>query len=207
MIPIAFAPWAFLFLAAIAIGDYELFTLINRGMSNPFLDFACSYVSLVLFAGSYLLSLLVLYSSKDRSSKAAGIVSFITGPLAYGVGSLIKILVRRPRPLAAEVLSTLRVIGLWEMSGFSFPSTTTMLAFGFALPILLEKPRGGALLVALSYFMGFSVIYMGFHFPLDVAAGAIFSLDIALCTNMMKKPIAGFLEKHKPEEHENVVSQ
>jgi len=201
-VSVVLAPSIFLLLASIIFGDYELFTFINQKMTTPVLDFACVYVSPVLFSAFYVLIMVALYFSKDNAFKASGIISLINGPLSYGTGSLIKVLVGRPRPFEVGVLSAARVIGLWHTSSFSFPSTTTMLAFGFSLPILLEKRRCGAILVVLSYFIGFSVIYTGFHFPLDVAAGSLFSLAITLCTNRMKKLIANILKKYRPQEIE-----
>ena len=75
------------------------------------------------------------------------------------------------------------------LSPFSFPSTTAMFAFGLALPIMFEKPRYGAVLVGAAYFIGFSVVYLGFHFPLDVVAGAVLSLNISLLTSRAKERI------------------
>ena len=193
-ISVAFVPLFFLLLADLAVGDYELFTFINHEIVNPFLDFICAYASPVIFAVFYILTLASLHFSKDSASKASGLVSLINGPLCYGIGSVIKDLVGRPRPFEVEALSTVRVIGLWHTSSFSFPSTTTMLVFGFSLPILLEKRRGGVPLVAISYLIGFSVIYTGFHFPLDVAAGTLFSLAITLCTNKMKNPLVNIFK-------------
>lgn len=198
-------PLAILVVAILAFGDYALFAFLNQQIANPILDFACTYASPVLFSGFYVLTFVTLLLSKDSMSNASGAVSILNGLLSYGVGSLIKDIVRRPRPEAlvtARVISEARLIGLWHADSFSFPSTTAMLAFGLALPILLAKPRYGAILVVLSYFLGFAVIYTGFHFPLDVAAGILFSIPITLCTDRLKKPIAGLLKRfglHKAE--------
>ncbi len=45
-----------------------------------------------------------------------------------------------------------------------------MLVFGLTFPILFDKPKLGAPLVMLSFLIGFSVVYLGFHFPGDVIA-------------------------------------
>jgi len=59
-----------------------------------------------------------------------------------------------------------------------------MLAFGFSLSILIlcEKRLYGVVLTVLAYFIGFSVIYAGFHFPADVAAGILLSLVVVVFT-------------------------
>jgi len=192
----------------LVIGDFEFFTLINQGLANPILDIACAYASPVLFSGVYIPTLVALLFSMNRTSRATAILSIANGTLSYVVGSLIKPLVQRPRPeilAAARVLSEARVIGFWHTSTFSFPSTTVMLAFGLTLPILLEKRRIGLVLVCLSYLMGFAVIYTGFHFPLDVAAGAFFSWALTLCMDRMRKPIVYMLSRNKSKDSEQAV--
>jgi hypothetical protein len=162
------APSALLLLADVIIGDHELFALINQGIVNTILDFACVYVSPILFSVVCVLTLAALFFSVNGMSKATGILSIANGILSYGAGSLIKILVQMPRPeilVATRVIPEARIIGFWHTSTFSFPSTTTMLAFGLTLPILLEKRRVGAVLAALSYFMGFAVIYTASLLP------------------------------------------
>ena len=191
-------PFAFLVSIDLIIGDYELFTLVNSGFSNLVLDVACVYVSPILFFMFYLITLVTLYVSHRSSHLACGVISLATGLVSYGIGSLMKLLVQRPRPF--NVLQHVRVIGPWETGSFSFPSTTTMLAFGLALPILFlfEKRHFGVLLLVLSYFMGFSVIYAGFHFPADVAAGILSSLGIAACTSKLRGTLVGFLRGKQP---------
>jgi undecaprenyl-diphosphatase len=190
-------PSVFLIFAALTVGDYELFELINLKNSNSVLDVACVYASPVLFFIFYFLTLATLYISHEKTSIATGLISFMTGLLSYSVGSLMKLLIKSPRPF--DILVDVRVIGSWETGSFSFPSTTTMLVFGFALPILFlfEKRHYGIILSILSYFIGFSVIYAGFHFPTDVAAGIVISFCIAACASRMKGLVTNFLERKR----------
>ena len=192
---VAVVPSFFLLLVVHVVGDYGLFVFINREIINSVLDVACAYASPVFFFVFYFFTLVKLFVSKRSMSMAGEAISLVTGPLSYGVGSFMKLLFERPRPF--EVLIGVRVIGPWDTSSFSFPSTTTMLVFGFSLPILLlfEKRWYGAILSLLSYFIGFSVVYTGFHFPADVAAGTLFSVGIALCTSRMNGLIVKFLGK------------
>ena len=186
------APLIFLLLADLSIGDYGLFTIINQKLSNPILDLTCAYLAPALFAVFYLITLTLLYSSKDKEDASYGVVSLVNGPLSYGVGSMIKILIARPRPL--EVLDGVRIIGIWHTSTYSFPSTTTMLVFGFTLPILFKGSRYGFVLTALSYLIGFSVVYTGYHFPSDVVAGVLLSIPITAFTTTVKGRIKKFLD-------------
>lgn len=72
-----------------------------------------------------------------------------------------------------------------------------MLVFGLTFPILFDKPKLGAPLVMLSFLIGFSVVYLGFHFPGDVIAGAFFSLLFSLCVDNMKPHIELFLDHYR----------
>ncbi|MFQ6127158.1 MAG: phosphatase PAP2 family protein [Candidatus Heimdallarchaeota archaeon] len=188
-------PSTILVLAELVIGDYKLFMLINQGVTNSVLDVLCAYASPISFSAFYLLTLAKLYVSHNNRFLAIGVISLVTGPVSYGIGFLMKPFFARPRPF--EVLADARVIGPWETGNFSFPSTTTMLAFGLALQILLlsEKRHYGIILSILSYFIGFSVIYAGFHFPADVAAGIILSFCIAACTSRMKEITKSILDR------------
>jgi len=167
-------------LAAFVIGDCHLFTFMNQTISNPLLDTLCAYGSPVAFVVFYLFSVAKLCFFGGNMTIAGGGISGVTGLVAYGVGSLVKTLVGRLRPYV--VVPSARVIGPWSASSFSFPSTTTMLVFGLTIPLLLvsQKRSYGIVLLVLSYFVGFSVIYTGFHFPVDVAAGALLSLGLGV---------------------------
>lgn len=176
------APSVMLLLFDIVIGDYEFFVFINQGLVNSVLDFVCVYASPACFLIFYSFILIKMLLSKTKSLVISGVSSLGTGLVAYIIGSLLKQLIKRHRPY--ESLSGVRVIGPWDTTSFSFPSTTTMLAFGFSLSILIlsERRLYGVVLTALAYFIGFSVVYAGFHFPADVAAGIFISLMVVVFT-------------------------
>lgn len=194
-ISIIIVPSVFLASLDIIMGDTELFLLINQRITNPFLDVTCAYGSPIFFPMFYILILAKLSLSRKTGYIATAIISTVTGALSYGVGSLIKLLFVRPRPF--NTLQTVRLIGPWETGSFSFPSTTTMLAFGFAIPILIlyEKRQYGIILSIFAYLIGFSVVYAGFHYPADVVAGIFLSMSIAAITSRIRNLAVKFLEK------------
>ena len=178
-------------LADVAVGDLRLFTLINHGMANPILDVLCGYFSAMLFISSVIISLIIqFFSSNEKenrlNSSATGLLAVISAFTAYFIGSLLKLTFRRPRP--SEVLDA-RIVGLLHTSTFSFPSTTTMFVFGFALPILYERPKAGLILTFEALFVGFSVVYTGFHYPSDVIAGILLSTGLTITLNFTKRII------------------
>ena len=162
--------------------DEQIFLFINQGIANPTLDFIVLKILIPLFLLLGIVPFLMLFSKKYRN---LGAFSLILGVLCYGIGHLLKFLFSFPRPF--DVLPA-RVIGPGHIGEFSFPSSTTMLAFGLALPFLLEKPnflRYFFLILAL--LVGFSVIYTGFHFPRDVISGIFFSILIVFIIDKIKK--------------------
>lgn len=164
----------FFFVIDQIIGDNQAFLLMNKGLASSFLDFLCIKVFVALF---FLLGLVPLIMVFLKKYWKIGIFSLVSGFLCYQIGDLLKLWVNQPRPY--QVLSG-RVVELWQTSSSSFPSTTTMLAFGLSLPLLMERPRYGLPLVGISFLVGFSVIYTGFHFPQDVIGGAALSLGIVI---------------------------
>lgn len=155
------------------IGDVELFLMINKEIANPTIDLICLYILVPLFS---LLLLIPLFLFLRKEYRQVSLTSFISGLLSYFIGSLIKPIVKRPRPF--EILSA-RLVGPWSTTTFSFPSTTTALAFGLAVPFILKNKKPGILLLILSSLVGFSVVYTGFHFPLDAIGGAFLSIGIS----------------------------
>lgn len=200
-----------LLLVDLIVGDSQLFLLVNQEIVSPILDFTVDYVFIPFFSFLLIIPLaMALLPCLKAEYKASGLISLISGPLSYVIGSLAKPLIMRPRPfdvLPARILNPSNPIfqspfnplhcGIWHTSPYSFPSTTTMLAFGLALPIMMEKPRIGFPLVLLSFLVGFSVVYTGFHFMGDVIAGAFLSIAISLCTIRLKTGIISFLKNRE----------
>ena len=152
----------------------EIFLFINQEMANSTLDFIVLKILIPLFLLLGIIPFLMLFFKKYRN---LGVFSLISGALCYEIGHLLKILFSFPRPY--DVLPALaRTIGPWHISEFSFPSSTTMLAFGLALPFLLEKSKFRYPFLILAFLVGFTVIYTGFHFPQDVIAGIFFAILI-----------------------------
>ena len=170
-----------LLLSVLLIGNNELFLFINQKMASPVLDFLVLEILMPIF---FLLGLIPLFMMAFRKYRSLAFFSLFSGPFCYIAGRFIKLIFKAPRPFT--ILSA-RIIGPWHASQLSFPSTTTMLAFGFALPFLVEKEmKWSFFFLSLALLVGFSVIYTGFHFPGDVLAGIFFSTVIVFLLNKSK---------------------
>jgi undecaprenyl-diphosphatase len=85
---------------------------------------------------------------------------------AEAVVQLLKVLIHRPRP---ELF-----FGLLPAETYSFPSGHAFVPavfFGILAGILAAGARWRAAVVAVAAFLGFSRVYLGYHYPSDVVAG------------------------------------
>jgi undecaprenyl-diphosphatase len=149
----------------------KIFLFLNQKITNPALDFLVLFILIPLFSLLVLVPIYFLFKGK----KFLAIYALFCGLFLYFLGhAILKPIFQIPRPFV--LFENVRTIGPWHESPYSFPSSTTMLAFGLALPIFLRERKIGIFLLILAFLVGFSVIYCGFHTPLDVLGGILFSM-------------------------------
>jgi undecaprenyl-diphosphatase len=68
---------------------------------------------------------------------------------------------------------------------YSFPSGHAMVSFACATVLALAVPRLRWQLYALATLISFSRVYVGVHYPLDVLAGAVLGVAIAIALRML----------------------
>lgn len=118
-------------------------------------------------------------SRKQALLRFVSIVATLLG--TWMLVGLIKVAVALPRPFIT--LSDVAVL-IQDPASWSFPSGHATMAFALATTILLlhrtEKVVDDRGLVLVLYIMaclvGFSRVYVGVHYPLDVLAGAVLGL-------------------------------
>lgn len=97
---------------------------------------------------------------------------FLSVVAAVALGQLASIAIKdgvdRHRPL---LHAPLPLVHLPESA--SFPSGHTTTAFAAATVIMLALPRAAAAALVLAAAIGYSRVYVGVHYPLDVLAGAV----------------------------------
>ncbi len=98
------------------------------------------------------------------------------------VTTLVKYLVQRDRP-PTIVLDPEPLLDVPTTS--SFPSGHTSTGFACAYVISRLAPRLTVFVFVLAALIGFSRIYVGVHYPLDVLAGAILGVLVAKALLML----------------------
>ncbi|MFE9763785.1 phosphatase PAP2 family protein [Streptomyces sp. NPDC005808] len=98
--------------------------------------------------------------------------------VAYGVNTLLKMAVREDRPCRSLHVSTLEACpapGDW-----SFPSNHAAIAAAAAVALLQVSRRLGSVAVPAACAMAVSRVWVGLHYPHDVAAGVLVGTLVAM---------------------------
>ncbi|MFI0188474.1 phosphatase PAP2 family protein [Streptomyces sp. NPDC017086] len=100
--------------------------------------------------------------------------------LAYGVNDVLKLLVREDRPcrnLPVRTLEACPAHGDW-----SFPSNHAAIAAAAAVALLFLSRWLGGIACGAAVAMAASRVWVGVHYPHDVAAGMVVGAGVALVT-------------------------
>ncbi|MFF4159331.1 phosphatase PAP2 family protein [Streptomyces sp. NPDC001678] len=157
--------------------------LLNDVMS------AWSSYGLALFA---LLMLVVWWRARraDAATMARALAVPVVVVLVYGVDMVLKSVVREVRP-CRSIPHSFTLESCPAPSDWAFPSNHTVIAFSAATALWLLDRKLGALAFLAAVAMGFSRIWVGAHYPHDVAAGALVGVLVAL-------PLAAASERAAP---------
>jgi len=110
----------------------------------------------------------------DSAQRESWLIVAALGPIAIGLNYVVKLIVRRPRP----VLEGLPPLG-GAPSSLSFPSAHATSSFAVATAMTRVDPLG-ALAVILALALSLGRPYLGMHYPSDVLAGAILGIALGL---------------------------
>jgi membrane-associated phospholipid phosphatase len=154
--------------------NLTLFLAVNHA-TLPFLDVVMPGISFL--GGSrlvypYLLLLAILYAVDKRLMPARYLAVYAAATcLSLGAEALLKDFFHVPRPTAAIGLESVRVLGHVSKS-FSLPSGHAVFSFMTAFVLGYGRSlRWKAPLFTCAVLVAWSRIYVGAHYPLDVAVG------------------------------------
>jgi hypothetical protein len=124
--------------------------------------------------GSVWLAIGILMAFIDSENGEDWVIAGILGPVAIGLNYVVKVIVRRPRP----VLEGLPPLG-GAPSSLSFPSAHATSSFACATAMTRIAPEA-AILFVLAAAIGISRPYLGMHYPSDVLAGTLLGIALGL---------------------------
>lgn len=171
--------------------DVSVFLYLNNLPHTPALDFIFlffSFYPLIIWMLIGMVVLIVEEKTERLFIVRLALALLIAGALASG---FIKPLVRRPRPDLAHgqkvVIIEEKPAAIPWNNDFAFPSGHAALAFAGAYILTREentdphnrkyhrkrRKLARALFILFAILTGFSRIYLGKHYPLDVFAGAL----------------------------------
>ncbi len=116
----------------------------------------------------------LVLAALDGSNREAWLICAVLGPVAIGLNYVVKLVVRRPRP----VLEGLPPLG-GAPSSLSCPSAHATSSFAVATAMARVEPLGAlAFLLAVALALGRP--YLGMHYPSDVLLGAVLGIALGL---------------------------
>jgi undecaprenyl-diphosphatase len=154
--------------------DTNLFLFINKGFSNPVLNKLTIIITAIGTSQGILLVGLLLLFFRDNKKRRLALVLFAGITLTYCTIDLLKGWIGRPRPF--EVLTGLNL--LLKADGSSFPSGHTAMAFMAQTLLSYSFKKWRIALIIFALLVGFSRIYAGVHYPLDVLGGIVVGIGV-----------------------------
>ena len=124
-----------------------------------------------------------LIENDSRTKRNALYIASSTAT-TYLLNLLIKQLVRRPRPFLTDVHLT----AVYRPGEYSFPSGHSSSSFSAVTALSRAYPKWYVIAPSLLWAsaVGYSRLYLGVHYPTDVAAGAVLGAGTAFAMNFLR---------------------
>ncbi len=157
--------------------DDLFINIINIKMKHKYLDtimYRATNLGGGVFSSLLVLILILIGSSNVR---IMGIEALVVLTLSQIVVHTLKRILSRERPY--KIIEQLNTFGI-NLKDYSFPSGHTTASFSIATTIALNIPKLSILVFSIAIVVGISRIYLGVHYPTDVAAGILLGIGTAL---------------------------
>jgi membrane-associated PAP2 superfamily phosphatase len=123
--------------------------------------------------------------SNDKEMRQNALYVASSTALSAGLTQLIKVLVKRPRPF----IQNIQITPVYRAGGYSFPSGHSSSSFATATALSAAYPKWYVIAPAFLWAgtTAYSRMYLGVHYPTDVATGAGLGAASALPLLFLKK--------------------
>lgn len=174
--------------------DFELFELLNRGVSSHGFGEAVLHFFAVDGELLFVALLVALFVTRGAFGRREVVAACLAAALALLVAQAIGHVWDRPRPFEAHPGEDHLLLP--RSPDPSFPSDHATGAFAIGVALLLRDRRVGALTVLLALAVSLSRVALGTHYPGDVLGGATLGALVALVlwTPRLRRPLDGLVD-------------
>lgn len=161
--------------------DEIFIDLINKRMRSKYFDYIMLKITNL---GGALFSSLILFMFLlfgNRRYRLIGFEMFCVLTVTQIIVHSLKKILSRERPY--KILEQLNTFGI-KLKDYSFPSGHTAASFSIATTLALNVPRLSIIVFFVAMAIGISRIYLGVHYPTDVAAGIVIGLSVAIILHL-----------------------
>jgi undecaprenyl-diphosphatase len=160
--------------------DHAIFLFINHWPHTPVSDAVALTLSGVLAStiAVWLLLSIWLFVREEKKDHWFFLPVFLASGLSLFITDVcLKNFFSRNRPPGAN------------LTDYSFPSGHATFAWALAVVLATKEPRAKWLFYALAFFISLSRVYLGVHYPSDVAAGALVGLGIGFVSLLVEQNV------------------
>ncbi|WP_327368156.1 phosphatase PAP2 family protein [Streptomyces sp. NBC_01217] len=115
----------------------------------------------------------------DESALALAVLAPIATAFAYVGSEVLKSMVDEERPCRSVVGAAASLVPCPPTGDWSFPSNHSAIAGGAAVALAIARPGLAWLTAPLALLMAFSRVFVGVHYPHDVAVGLLLGAAVA----------------------------
>jgi undecaprenyl-diphosphatase len=183
--------------------DRALFLFLNSTVANPVFDgiFVNATEARFWIVPGILAALLFIVKKRREALIVIGCAMLTVAITDQLATQLLKPLFHRDRPCPPGWVVEGGRFLCGSKHSCSFPSSHAMNIFAQATLLSFFYPRWRWVYFSFACFIGYSRIYVGVHYPADVAAGAIFGMAVAIGVVAAYRAIAGKLKSRQPEKN------
>ena len=159
--------------------DERMFLLINHRFNHVLIRMLLSRITHLGGATATILATLGVWLFAPKPVSTVGMQAFLSLAISHIPVRIVKKLYPRLRPYLALPNAITRQKPLKD---HSFPSGHTTAIFSAITPFVLAFHWAGFFLIPIAVIVGVSRMYVGLHYPSDVAVGCLIGCATAVCT-------------------------